>query len=74
MIATVGLRRGRRARDARDHPRTLRGVPAGAAGSASGVLATVQQVGAALGVAGAGTLFFAALPGDFASAFQLASA
>ena len=53
---------------------TLRGVPAASAGSASGVLATVQQAGAAFGVAGAGTLFFAGLPGDFAAAFQLASA
>jgi EmrB/QacA subfamily drug resistance transporter len=53
---------------------TLRGVPAAAAGSASGVLVTVQQVGAALGVAGAGTIYFAGLPGDFASAFQLATA
>jgi hypothetical protein len=50
----------------------LRGVPAGAAGSASGVLATAQQVGAALGVAGAGTIYFAALPGDFGAAFELA--
>jgi hypothetical protein len=41
---------------------------------ASGVLATAQQVGAAVGVAGAGTLYFAALPGDFAQAFQLATA
>jgi MFS family permease len=53
---------------------TLRGVPPDSAGSASGVLATAQQAGAALGVAGAGTLYFAALPGDFAAAFQIATA
>jgi EmrB/QacA subfamily drug resistance transporter len=46
---------------------TLRGVPPASAGSASGVLATAQQAGAALGVAGAGTLYFAA-------AFQVATA
>jgi EmrB/QacA subfamily drug resistance transporter len=50
---------------------TLRGVPAGSAGSASGVLVTVQQAGAALGVAGAGTLYFAA--GDAGAAFELAT-
>jgi predicted MFS family arabinose efflux permease len=53
---------------------TLRDVPPPSAGSASGVLVTVQQVGAAVGVAGAGTLFFAGLPGDYAGAFELASA
>jgi hypothetical protein len=51
---------------------TLRGVPARSAGSASGVLVTVQQAGAALGVAGAGTLYFAAA--DAGMAFELATA
>ncbi|MCY2960132.1 MAG: MFS transporter [Planctomycetota bacterium] len=41
----------------------LRGVPARSAGSASGVLATVQQVAAALGVALIGLLFATVLAG-----------
>jgi EmrB/QacA subfamily drug resistance transporter len=36
----------------------LAGIPAGNAGSASGALATAQQVGAALGIAVAGVIFF----------------
>jgi EmrB/QacA subfamily drug resistance transporter len=39
----------------------LRRIPSDAAGSASGVLATAQQIGYALGVAGAGTAFFGEL-------------
>jgi EmrB/QacA subfamily drug resistance transporter len=41
----------------------LRRIPGDAAGSASGVLATAQQVGYALGVAGAGSAFFSELGG-----------
>ena len=39
----------------------LRRIPADAAGSASGVLSTAQQVGYALGVAGGGSAFFSEL-------------
>lgn len=39
----------------------LSGVPAGHAGAASGIWTTGQQFGAALGVAGIGTIYFAAL-------------
>lgn len=39
----------------------LRKVPSHAAGSASGVLTTAQQIGAALGIAIGGSLFFSAL-------------
>jgi EmrB/QacA subfamily drug resistance transporter len=40
-------------------------------GATSGVLATMQNVGNALGVAIVGVLFYGALPHGFASAFQL---
>lgn len=57
----------------------LRRIPAGAAGSASGVLSTAQQVGNALGVATAGTAFFSALGhgsggAAYGDAFALAAA
>jgi hypothetical protein len=42
----------------------LTGVPAHDAGSASGLLSTIQQAGMALGVALAGVLFFALLAND----------
>jgi MFS family permease len=42
------------------------------AGATSGVLATMQSVGGALGVAVIGVLFYGALPHGFAGAFQLA--
>ncbi len=45
-------------------------VPASQAGMASGVLATLQQIGAALGVAVVGMLFGAALAADCAPAAQ----
>jgi EmrB/QacA subfamily drug resistance transporter len=41
----------------------LRRIPSDDAGSASGVLTTAQQIGNALGVAGAGTVFFSELGG-----------
>jgi EmrB/QacA subfamily drug resistance transporter len=41
----------------------LRRIPGDAAGSASGVLSTAQQLGYALGVAGAGSAFFSELGG-----------
>jgi EmrB/QacA subfamily drug resistance transporter len=41
------------------------------AGAASGALATMQNVGNALGVAIIGVVFFGALPAGFASAFKL---
>ena len=41
----------------------LRRIPGDAAGSASGVLSTAQQIGYALGVAGAGSAFFSELGG-----------
>jgi predicted MFS family arabinose efflux permease len=53
-------------------------VPAGLepqrAGAASGALATMQQVGNALGVAVTGVLFFGALDGGFARAFEISLA
>lgn len=42
----------------------LAGVTAPEVGSASGVLTAVQQLGASIGVAGVGTLFFQLLPTD----------
>jgi EmrB/QacA subfamily drug resistance transporter len=44
------------------------------AGAASGALSTVQQVGNALGVAITGVIFFGALKGGFAHAFELSAA
>ena len=41
----------------------LAGVPAHAAGGASGLFATAQQLGGAIGVAAMGTIFFGALAG-----------
>ena len=41
------------------------------AGAASGALATMQNVGNALGVAVIGVVFFGALGGGFAAAFEL---
>jgi EmrB/QacA subfamily drug resistance transporter len=49
----------------------LSGVEPHRVGSASGVLATVQNVGSALGVALIGVVFFGVLHGGFAHAFQL---
>lgn len=43
-------------------------VPVGAAGSASGLLNTVQQVGGAIGIAAIGALFFGLVPGGDAGA------
>jgi predicted MFS family arabinose efflux permease len=42
------------------------------AGSASGVMTTVQNVGNALGVAVTGVIFFGALHSGYATAFELA--
>jgi predicted MFS family arabinose efflux permease len=42
------------------------------AGSASGVMTTVQNVGNALGVALTGVIFFGALHSGYATAFELA--
>lgn len=42
---------------------TLAEVPVERAGSAGGVVQTAQRIGAALGIAGAGSVFFAALDG-----------
>jgi dipeptide/tripeptide permease len=42
------------------------------AGAASGMLTTVQNVGNALGVAVTGVIFFGALHGGYAQAFELA--
>ena len=44
------------------------------AGSASGMLTTTQNVGNALGVAISGVIFFGALHGGYAHAFELAVA
>ena len=44
------------------------------AGAASGMLATMQNVGNALGVAVTGVLFFGALHAGYATAFELAVA
>lgn len=41
------------------------------AGAASGALATMQNLGGALGVAVTGAIFFGALPGGYAHAFEL---
>ena len=41
----------------------LAGVPAHAAGGASGLFSTAQQLGGAIGVAAMGTIFFGALGG-----------
>ena len=50
----------------------LRDVDAGHAGAAAGVLSTAQQVGAAIGVAVVGVVFFRALgAGQFAHAFTV---
>jgi MFS family permease len=43
------------------------------AGTATGMLATVQNVGNALGVALTGVIFFGAVPGGYAHAFELAA-
>ena len=48
----------------------LAAVPAEAAGGASGMFSTAQQLGGAIGVAAAGTIFFGGLSGhSFVSAF-----
>jgi EmrB/QacA subfamily drug resistance transporter len=52
----------------------LSSIPPEQAGAASGTLSTVQQVGNALGVAITGLLFFSALGGGYAFAFELALA
>ena len=49
----------------------LSGVEAEHAGAASGALSTTQQVGNTIGVAVTGVLFFGALDGGFAHAFEL---
>ena len=52
---------------------TLSEVPVARAGSAGGVLQTGQRIGAAVGIAAVGSVFFArttAHPGDWAGAFQ----
>jgi EmrB/QacA subfamily drug resistance transporter len=49
----------------------LAGLEPERAGAASGALATMQQVGNALGVAVSGVLFFGALHAGFARAFEL---
>jgi EmrB/QacA subfamily drug resistance transporter len=49
----------------------LAAVPAHAAGGASGLFGTAQQLGGAIGVAVMGTIFFGALgPGEFKAAFE----
>lgn len=52
----------------------LSSVPQEYAGAASGTLSTVQQLGNALGVAVTGVLFFGALSGGYARAFELSLA
>lgn len=52
----------------------LAGLEPQRAGAASGALATMQQVGNALGVAVTGVLFFGALDGGFARAFEISLA
>jgi EmrB/QacA subfamily drug resistance transporter len=52
----------------------LAGLEPHRAGAASGALATMQQVGNALGVAVTGVLFFGALDGGFAHAFEISLA
>jgi MFS family permease len=49
----------------------LSGVQPEQAGSASGTLSTVQQLGNALGVAISGVLFFGALDGGYSYAFEV---
>ena len=49
-------------------------APAEHAGGASGLLSTVQQIGAALGVAVVGAIFFGAVHAGIAHAFQLSLA
>lgn len=54
---------------------TLAEVPVERAGSAAGVLQTAQRIGAAVGIAAIGSVFFnrlAAAPGHWASAFRVA--
>ena len=48
----------------------LAGVPGRDAGTASGVLTTISQIGNAVGVAALGTVFFSALDTSYAQAFQ----
>ncbi len=52
----------------------LSSVPAEYAGAASGALTTMQNVGAALGVAITGVIFFGALHGGYAHALELSLA
>ena len=52
----------------------LSSVPAKYAGSASGALTTMQNVGASLGVAITGVIFFGALGGGYAHALELSLA
>ena len=49
----------------------LSAAPPGHTGGASGLLATTQQVGAALGVAVIGAIFFGAVPSGVGQAFEL---
>ncbi len=49
-------------------------MPLEHAGAASGALSTMQNVGGALGVAVTGAIFFGALPGGYAHAFELSLA
>jgi predicted MFS family arabinose efflux permease len=51
----------------------LHTLEADQAGSASGMLTTMQNVGNALGVAVTGVIFFGALHGGYAHAFELAA-
>ena len=52
----------------------LASVPAEYTGSASGALTTMQNVGASLGVAVTGVIFFGALGGGYAHALELSLA
>ena len=52
----------------------LAGVPVADAGAASGVLTATQQIGAATGIAGLGTLFFAVADGASTPAAMAATA
>jgi hypothetical protein len=52
----------------------MSGVDAEHAGAASGALSTMQSVGAALGVAVTGVIFFGALGGGYAHALELSLA
>ena len=49
-------------------------MPAEYAGSASGALTTMQNVGGSLGVAVTGVIFFGALGGGYAHALELSLA